>query len=264
MLFSLFISFCQYDILNPARLVGVQNYSHMLGGDPKLPIALFNTLYMALGVPIIMAVSLAMAMLLNQKARGSAAWRTIFYLPAVVPLVAASMLWVWILNPEAGLLNLLLSKFGIPGPLWLQSAHWSKPGLILMSVWGCGGSMIIWLAGLKGIPQSLYEAASIDGASPWQQFINITLPQLTPYTLFNSIMGLIATFQMFAQPFIMTSGGPDNSTLFYVYHLFNNAFRDGQMGYASAMAWLLFAVVVGLTAVQLRLSRRWVHYGDQA
>jgi multiple sugar transport system permease protein len=157
----------------------------------------------------------------------------------------------------------MLAAVGIEGPRWLQAAAWSKPALILMGLWGAGGGMVIWLAGLKGIPQSLYEAAGVDGANAWQQFRHVTLPQLTPYIFFNLIMGLIGTFQVFGQAFIMTQGGPENSTLFYVYHLFNQAFRYGRMGYAAAMAWVLFVIVLVLTVVQLKLSRRWVHYGEE-
>jgi multiple sugar transport system permease protein len=264
MLFSLFISFCHYDILNPAVFTGLENYKLMFTDDRLVPIALTNTLYMMIGVPLGMAASLGVALLLNQNVRGIAAWRTFFYLPAIVPMVAASILWIWIFNPEGGAINLLLERFGIDGPRWLQSADWSKPSLIVMGLWGAGGGMIIWLAGLKGIPQSLYEAASVDGANTWQQFRYVTLPQLTPYIFFNLIMGLIGTFQIFGQAFIMTQGGPENSTLFYVYHLFNNAFRYGRMGYASAMAWVLFAIVLVLTVIQMKFARRWVHYGEEA
>jgi len=264
MLFSLLISFCHYDILNPAIFTGMENYKLMFSDDRLVPIALGNTLYMMLGVPLGMAASLAVALLLNQNIRGMAAWRTFFYLPAIVPMVAASILWIWIFNPQGGAINLMLEKIGVEGPRWLQSADWSKPSLIVMGLWGAGGGMIIWLAGLKGIPQSLYEAASVDGANTWQQFRYVTLPQLTPYIFFNLIMGLIGTFQIFGQAFIMTQGGPENSTLFYVYHLFNNAFRYGRMGYASAMAWVLFAIVLVLTVIQMKLARRWVHYGEEA
>lgn len=264
MLFSLIISFCDYDILNTPRFVGLANYTELYTTDQLLPVAMWNTIYMIIGVPLGMAISLAMAMLLNQKVRGIAAWRTLFYLPSVVPMVVSSVLWIWILNPQGGLINLALELIGIEGPRWLQSAQWSKPSLILMGLWTAGSGLIVWLAGLNGISQSLYEAAAIDGAGKVRQFWNVTLPQLTPYIFFNMLMGLIATFQTFGQAFVMTAGGPENSTLFYVYHLFNYAFRYGRMGYASAMAWVLFVIVLGLTVVQLRLSRRWVHYGDQA
>ena len=263
MLFSLLISFCDYDILNPPRFTGLHNYIWMFTRDRLFPISFANTLFMTLGVPLGMIVGLAIAMLLNQRIKGMAAWRTFFYLPAIVPMVAASILWIWIFNPRGGLINMALKFLRIPGPLWLQSPVWSKPSIILMGLWGAGAGMIIWLAGLKSINEQLYEAASLDGANAWQRFRHITIPQLTPYIFFNLVMGLIGTLQIFGQAFIMTQGGPDNSTLFYVYHLFNNAFRYGHMGYAAAMAWVLFVVVLGITVFQLRLSKRWVHYGGE-
>lgn len=263
MLFSLVMSFCEYDVLNAPRFTGLANYELMLREDRLMPLALWNTLYMVIAVPLHLAVSLLIALLLNQSIRAMPAWRTLFYLPAIVPMVASAVLWVWLLNPEGGLINLLLRQLGLPGPQWLQSSDWSKPALILMKLWAAGGGMIIWLAGLKSIPASLYEAAEVDGASAWQQFWSITIPQLTPYIFFNLIMGLIGTFQIFGEAFIMTQGGPVNSTLFYVYHLFNQAFRYGNMGYASAMAWVLFLIVLALTVVQIRLSRRWVHYESE-
>lgn len=260
MLFSLVMSFCDYDVLNPPRFTGLANYELMAREDRLMPLALWNTLYMVIAVPLQLAVSLLIALLLNRSLRAMAAWRTLFYLPAIVPMVASAVLWVWLLNPEGGLINLVLRHAGLPAPQWLQSAEWSKPALVLMRLWAAGGGMIIWLAGLKSIPASLYEAAEVDGANAWQQFWSITVPQLTPYIFFNLIMGLIGTFQIFGEAFVMTQGGPVNSTLFYVYHLFNQAFRYGNMGYASAMAWVLFVIVLALTVVQIRLSRRWVHY----
>ena len=263
MLFSLLISFCDYDILNPPRFTGLHNYIWMFTRDRLFPISFANTLFMTLGVPLGMIVGLAIALLLNQRIKGMAAWRTFFYLPAIVPMVAASILWIWIFNPRGGLINMVLKFLHISGPLWLQSPVWSKPSIILMGLWGAGAGMIIWLAGLKSINEQLYEAASLDGANAWQRFRHITIPQLTPYIFFNLVMGLIGTLQIFGQAFIMTQGGPDNSTLFYVYHLFNNAFRYGHMGYAAAMAWVLFVVVLGITVFQLKLSKRWVHYGGE-
>jgi multiple sugar transport system permease protein len=215
---------------------------------------------MAIGIPLGMTVSLSIAMLLNYEIKGMAVYRTFFYLPAIMPAVAASILWIWIFNPHEGILNNLLAQLGISGPGWLQNQYWSKPALILMGLWGAGSGMIIWLAGLKGIPQHLYEAARLDGAGPLRCFWNVTLPMLSPYILFNLIMGLIGTFQVFTQAYVMTQGGPVDSTLFYAYALFNNAFRYLRMGYASAMAWILFGIVLALTLVQLRLSKVWVHY----
>ncbi len=260
MLFSFVMSFCDYDILNPPRFVGLENYKVMFAEDGFFYTALWNTLFMVVGVPLGMVTSLSMALLLNLKIRGVSVWRTFFYLPAIVPMVAASVLWIWMFNPQGGLINQFLAILGLEGPAWLQSASWSKPALIIMGLWAAGGGMLIWLAGLKGIPGQLYEAASVDGASTWQQFRHVTIPQLTPYIFFNLIMGFITTFQIFASAFIMTEGGPRNSTLFYVYYLFNNAFRFGHMGYASAMAWVLFVIVMALTIVQLKLSKRWVYY----
>ena len=263
MLFSIVISFCRYDILNPAVFTGLDNYAFMFAQDDLFWKSLGNTLFMVIGIPLGMVVGLGMAVLLTQKVRGIAVWRTLFYLPSIVPMVAASILWIWIFNPQSGLLNGMLASIGITGPEWLQDKNTSKWALILMGLWTAGGGMIIWIAGLKGISDSYYEAAAIDGATKWQQFKFITIPMLTPYIFFNLIMGLIGTFQIFTQAFIMTSGGPVNSTLFYAYYLFNNAFRYLNMGYAAAMAWFLFLIVLLLTAFQMRLSRRWVHYEDE-
>ncbi len=259
-LFAVVMSVCNYDVINPPRFTGVENYRVMLFEDHLFWKSLWNTTFMLLGVPLGMAVSLAIALLMNTKVAGMSAWRTLFYLPAIVPLVASSVLWVWIFNPQNGLINGALELVGLTGPSWLQDVSWARPAIILMGLWGAGAGMIIWLAGLQGIPASLYEAAAVDGANAWRRFRHVTLPQLTPYIFFNAIMGVIATFQIFAQAFIMTGGGPNNATLFYVYHLFNNAFRYGQMGYASAMAMVLFVIVLALTIVQFKLSHRWVHY----
>ena len=259
-LFSIIISFCDYDILNPARFVGLANYHWMFTSDQLFWKSVGNTAYMIIGIPLGMALSLGIALLLNLEIRGVAVWRTFFYLPSIVPAVAASILWIWILNPNAGLMNAFLASFGIHGPNWLQDESTSKPALILMGLWGAGGGMIIWLAGLKGISNTYYEAAALDGANVWQRFCHITLPLLSPYIFFNLIMGLIGTLQIFTQAYIMTQGGPVDSTLFYAYHLFNSAFRFLQMGYASALGWFLFLVVFALTILQLKLSKRWVHY----
>ncbi len=261
--FSAVISFCDYDVLNPARFVGAGNYGRMFTRDLLFWKALGNTFFMVIGIPLGMAASLGIALLLNLRVRGIAVWRTFFYLPSIMPAVASSILWIWIFNPEGGLLDGLLSSFGIRGPNWLQDEHTSKPALILMGLWGAGGGMIIWLAGLKSINDAYYEAAKLDGAGTWAQFRHITLPLLTPYILFNLIMGLIGTLQIFTQAFVMTHGGPVDSTLFYVYYLFNNAFRYLQMGYASALGWVLFVLVCALTFAQSHWSKRWVHYeGD--
>jgi multiple sugar transport system permease protein len=262
-LFSLVMSFCEYDVFSPPKFVGMKNYVTMFTDDPLFAKSLWNTLYMAMGIPLGMGVSLGIAMLLSYEIRGMAVYRTFFYLPAIMPAVAASILWIWIFNPEQGILNVLLGKIGVAGPGWLQNQNWSKPALILMGLWSAGGGMIVWLAGLKGIPIHLYEAARLDGASRFRQFWHITLPMLSPYIFFNVIMGLIGTFQIFTQAFIMTQGGPVDSTLFYAFALFNNAFRYMKMGYASALAWVLFGIVLVLTMIQIRLAPRWVHYESE-
>lgn len=261
---SIVYSFCQYDVLHPAKYVGLDNYREMLTGDRLFRLSLANTLYMMIGIPIGMAAGLAIAMLLNTDVRGLRAYRTIFYLPAVVPAVASSILWIWVLNPQLGLINSFLRMLGVDDPpTWLNSTSWafgSKAGIILMGLWGAGAGMVFWLAGLKSIPEHLYEAADIDGAGPLTKFRHVTLPMLSPYIFFALITGVIGTLQIFSEAYIMTQGGPDGSTTFYAYYLFNNAFRYFKMGYASAMAWILFLIVLVLTLVQMAVARRWVHY----
>lgn len=261
---SLIYSFSSYDVLSPAKWSGLDNYRRMFTDDPLFWKSLLNTAYMMLGVPLGMVVSLGIAMLLNTEVRGMKLYRTIFYLPAIVPVVASSILWLWVLNPETGLVNSLLRMLGfIDLPSWLNSPSWllgSKASIVLMGLWSAGSGMIIWLAGLKGIPRHLYEAAEIDGAGPISRFLNVTLPMLTPYILFNLVMGTIGTMQIFTQAYIMTGGGPADSTLFYAYYLFNSAFEYFDMGYASAMAWVLLLVVLALTAVQMWSAKKWVYY----
>ena len=272
---SILLSFTEYDALNPAKFAGLDNYVYLTTKDPVFWKSLGNTAYMALAVPLGMAVGLALAMLLSAETRGSAAYRTFFYLPAVVPVVASSILWVWVLNPNSGLLNTALQfvgldgmaesaarRFGADGLFWLQEESLAKPAIVLMGLWSAGSSMVIWLAGLKSVPKQLYEAAEIDGAGRIARFIRITLPMLTPYIFFNLVMGIIGAFQIFTQAYVMTEGGPADSTLFYVYYLFNNAFRYFRMGYASAMAWILFGIILILTLIQFKLAPRWVHYGS--
>ncbi len=263
-LVSLVYAFCRYSVLGPAEWVGLANFRRLFVDDPMFWMSLAHTGYMLLGVPMGMAVGLGIAMLLNSEVRGMKVYRTIFYLPAIVPLVASSILWIWVLNPENGLVNSALRMVGVTDPpLWLNSPSWflgSKAAILFMGLWGAGGSMIIWLAGLKGIPEHLYEAAKIDGAGPFMRFRAVTLPMLTPYIFFNLIMGVIGTMQIFTQAFIMTQGGPADSTMFYAYYLFNRAFRYFEMGYASALAWVLLIIILGLTALQMWSSKKWVHY----
>jgi multiple sugar transport system permease protein len=259
-LFSLIMSFCTYDALSPSHFVGLRNFKEAFTQDPLVWKSLYNTVFMVLGVPLGMMVGLGVAMLLDANVRYIAVYRTLFYLPSIVPGVASALLWMLIFNSNEGILNWALAKIGISGPNWLQDPAWSKPALIVHGLWGAGSGMIVWLAGLKAIPQDLYEAAALDGAGPVRRFMHITLPMLTPYIFFNLVMGLIGTFQIFGQAYLMTAGGPVNSTLFYAYNLFNQAFRYLHMGYAGALAWILFAIIFVLTLYQLRMSKRWVHY----
>jgi multiple sugar transport system permease protein len=282
MVFSGVMSFTKYDVLSDAIFVGASNYTELTvpGSDPLFYKSLYNTLFMTIGVPIGMAVGLGLAMLLNTKVIGMSWYRTIFFLPAIMPVVAASVLWIWVFNPQNGLMNWMLQisgieaiiawlhqnfDIGIKTPIaWLASEKTSKPALIIMMLWGAGASMIIWLAGLKEIPQHLYEAAALDGAGPIRRFLNVTLPMLSPYILFNLIMGLIQTFQIFTQAYIMTpNGSPSHSTYFYVYKLFDECFSYFRLGYGAAMAWILFLIVIVLTLINMVLSKRWVHYSGE-
>lgn len=213
--------------------------------DPLFSKSIINTLYyVGLSVPINTAVGILLAVLLNQNVKGIRLFRTLFYLPTVVSGVAVALLWQWILDPNFGLINTFLMNFGIDGPGWLTDQAWSKPSIVLMNAWAVGGTMIIYLAGLQGIPQTLYEAATIDGAGHIRKFFSITIPMLSPSIFFNVIMGVISGFQIFMQAYIMTDGGPNNSTLFFAYHLYNKAFRDMQLGYASALAWFLLIITL--------------------
>ena len=272
---SFVLSFCDYDVLHPARWAGIENYRNLVTLDRDyLSKAIFNVFYLGIiGVPLGMMTSLAMAMLLDTKIRGLNYYRTILYLPSIIPAVATAVLWAWLLNsdPQRGLLNMIWQGtfthwfgWGLPG--WLAVPGWAKPALITVGVWSSGGGIILWLAGLKSVPPSLYEAASLDGAGPFAQFKNVTLPMLSPYIFFNVIMGTIGALQTFELSYIMghtdaaQGTGPDNSLLVPVVYLFNNAFQYFKMGYASALAWLLFIVILGLTLGQLKLAPRWVHY----
>lgn len=260
---SFFYSFCDYEVIQPAHWAGGSNYAKMFSSDPLFWKSLWNTLYYTVfSVPLSMAIALALALLLNQPLKGMRFFRTAFYLPSLITGVAVAVLWSMILGPEYGIVNRVLEYFGIPGPLWFQSPLWSKPALVFMSLWGIGGSMIIFLAGLQGVPRQLYEAAQLDGANAWGQFRHVTVPLITPTIFFVLIVGVIGSFQVFTQAFVVSGGlgGPLDSTLFYVFYIYRKAFEQFQMGYASALAWVLFVVVFILTAIQLWLGKKWVHY----
>lgn len=259
---SIQLSFTRYNIVTPPKNVGWANYRALFTDDPSFWKSLLVTVeYAALAIPLGIVAGVGLALLLNIEVRGIALWRTLFYIPSIVPAVAGSLLFVWIFNPEIGLLNGLLKLFGVEGPAWLADPKWSLPALVLHSVWGVGGSMIIYLAGLKDVPQELYEAATLDGASAWTRTKRVTLPLITPVIFFNLVMGVIGTFQSFTNAYIMTNGGPQESTLFYALYLFQRAWLYLDMGYASAMAWVLVVIVAVLTGIVFRTQKRWVHYG---
>jgi len=263
---SLGLSFTDYDIMLPPALVGLGNYQEIFA-DPLFYTSLYNTFYIViLAVPLSMMAAFGLAMLLNQKVGMMAGYRTAYFIPSIVPAVASAALWLYLLQPKWGLVNGFLESFGIPGPGWLASEVWAKPAIILILIWGAGGTMIIYLAGLQDIPVSLYEAAEIDGANDWAKFRHVTLPLMTPVIFFTLILGVIATFQIFSQIFVLTDGmgGPQNSTLVYVMYLYRNAFNFFRMGYASAMAWILFVLIVVLTWAQFKWASRWVYYESES
>ena len=256
---NIFYSFTEYNIIESPVWVGIDNY-RVLMHDSLFWKSLSNTIYYSAVVPLQLIIALLLALLLNQKVKGQRYFRTFFYLPVLVPLVASSVLWKWMLSPNYGLVNSLLYKIGINGPGWFASESWSKPALILMGTWTVGGAMIIFLATLQDIPQVLYEAAEIDGATTFKKTFHITLPLLTPAIFFNLIMGIIGSFQVFTQAYVITGGGPMYSTTFYVLYLYNNAFKFFRMGRASAMALILFIVIFIITLFIVKTSSKWVYY----
>ncbi|HEX5416891.1 MAG TPA: sugar ABC transporter permease [Chloroflexota bacterium] len=260
MLASAYIALTDWEIVTPARFVGLAEFGKLLADD-RFYLSLYNTAYyVVLGVPTHVALALLSALALNAGLRGIGIFRTLYYLPSVTPAVASAMLWAWLFNAEFGLFNMALQAVGLPGVLWLQDPAWSKPAFIIMSYWSLGAQMVILLAGLQSVPQHLYEAAAIDGCGRFNRFRHVTLPLLTPSLFFTIIVGFIGAFQVFTTAYIMTSGGPQNSTLFYVLYLYRMAFENFQMGYASALAWILFVVILALTLLQFRLANRWVFY----
>lgn len=259
---SIYYSFTSYSILDAGKWVGLENYQTLFK-DPVFWVSIYNTLFFtAFFVPVSMIFSIGLALILNVKIRGQGIYRTLFFIPSLVPPIATTIIWLWLLNPQFGLVNHWLGQVGISGPAWLGSEHWSKPSLILMSLWGVGQSIVIYLAGLQDIPQDYYDAAEVDGASLSKRLRHITLPLLTPVIFFNLIMGTIGALQNFVLPYTLTNGQgtPANSMMFYVMYLYTNGFGYLKMGYASAMAWILFLIVVILTALIFVSQKRWVYY----
>jgi len=271
MLASLFFSFTEYDIVTAPKWVGLTNYTNLIHDDLFWHSLGITFKYAALALPLGLVISYLIAVLLNQKIRGINVWRTLYFIPSVIAGVAVALLWSRIFDPKLGILNPLLAQIGIKGPGWLSDPQWAVPALVIMSLWSVGGNIIIYLAGLQGVPTDLYDAAKVDGATAWQRFRHVTLPLTTPVIFYNLILGLIGTFQYFTEVYVISSGnsgggglgGPARSTLFYNIYLYQNAFKYFHMGYASTMAWILFIIVLGLTLLIFRSSDTWVFYEGQ-
>jgi len=259
---SLWMTFQDWNMINPPEFAALDNFKSISSDRLFWQALKVTTVYTAISVPLSMVLAFLLALLMNAKVRGIAAFRTIYYLPSIVPAVANAVLWAWILNSEFGLLNALLHAIGLPKVLWLQQPAWALPALILMSLWGLGGSMVIYLAGLQGIPNEFYEAAEIDGAGAWAKLWHVTIPLMSPVIFFNLVMGIIGTFQIFTAGYLITNGGPQNATLFYVLYLWRNAFQYLDMGYAAALAWVLFFIIMGLTAFVFKGVGSRVYYEE--
>ncbi|MEI6046281.1 MAG: sugar ABC transporter permease [Chloroflexota bacterium] len=263
-MFSSFgLSFFRWDYFRPPRWAGLDNYTRMLDDEDFWDAVKVTFTFAAFYVPLSQVIALAAAVLLSQKLKGISVFRTIYYLPAILSGVAYVVLWVWLFEPDHGLINLILSWFGMQGPRWLSDPKIALAALIIMSLWGLGSSMIIYVAGLKNIPVHLHEAAQIDGAGPINRFFRITLPLLTPTIFFNLVLVIIQTFQSYTTAAVATGGGPNNATLFYLVYLYRMAFKQQEAGYASAMAWVLFAVILIFTLLIIRSSSLWVYYDGQ-
>ena len=266
MIFSFVLSFSKWDIItgiDSIQFVGFENFIQIFQDELFYQSLKVTFIFALVSVPLYQIIALFAAMLLNMRSRGMKFFRLIFFMPSVIPAVAVSMMWIMILNPEYGILNKALAWFGVQGPAWLQDPSYALGALIVMGIWGIGNTIIIYLSGLQGVPEELYEAAQLDGAGMVRRFINVTVPMISPTIFFNLIMGIIGGFQYFTQAFVMTNGGPLNSTLFYNLYLYNKAFLTYEMGYASALSWILFAIILILTLLVIRSSSMWVYYnGD--
>lgn len=260
---SLYYSFTDYGLFGSPNWVGVKNYVDLFTKDDKFFLSLSNTVFFfLLAVPASVIVGILLAILLNSKLRGMTFFRSLFFLPTIVPAVASAAVWMWILNPQWGLLNTSLRMIGMHGPPWLSDPQWAKPSLVFVALWTIGSEVIIYLAALQEIPRDYYEAALVDGANGFQQTRFITLPMITPVIFFHLVNGTIWAFQYFTEAYVMTGGGPANATLFYALNLYRNAFTSLKMGYASAQAWILFIVVMVATLIIVRSSKGWVYYEE--
>jgi multiple sugar transport system permease protein len=263
MLYSLFVSFTEWDMITPARFIGAANYRELIN-EPLVGTSIGVTLYYAmLLVPLATITTFLVAVLLNVKIKGISVFRTIFYIPSIVPIVASSALWLYIFNPMFGLLNSIFRSLGLPPQNFIFSPEGAVPWLVVMAVWMSGNAVVIYLAGLQGISRELYEASELDGANAFQSFVHITVPMMSPIIFYNMLMALIGAMQTFTQVFIMTSGGPNNASLFFSLYLYREAFKFQRMGYASALSWVLFLIIAALTAGLFRASRKWVFYENK-
>ncbi len=261
MVYSFGLSFFESDMLTGSRFIGIENFRTLFFDDPLLLQSLkVTTLYSIGAVPLNTALALLVALMLNQRIRAQGVFRTMYYMPSVVSGVAVAILWSWMFNPDFGLINAGFSIIGIRGPRWTWSETWALPAFVIMSLWGVGGNMLLYLAGLQGIPTPLYEAARIDGANAFRCFLHITIPMMTPTIFFNLIMNFIGSFQIFTQSYIMTAGGPNNATLTMVLYLYRKGFQQFRFGYASAIAWVLFFIILVLTLMVIKSSQFWVYY----
>jgi len=261
MLFSLYISFTRWNIVGDPKWVGLTNYQRIFTVDRDFRQALYVTFkYSLIYLPLYTIIGLAMALALHAKLKGVGVFRTVLYLPYVVPSIAATLVWVWVLNGRFGLINTMLAWVGVEGPNWFGDPDTALYGMVLIGLWGVGGSAVIYLAGLQNIPEHLYEAALVDGANVWQKFRHITIPMLSPTIFYLLIIGLIGVFQTFTSSFVATGGGPLKSTFFYMLYIYNKAWESLRMGYASALAWILFAIIMLITVLVFRSSALWVHY----
>jgi multiple sugar transport system permease protein len=266
-LYSFMMSFTQYDVVRSPIFVGIANYTRAVAIDKNFWPSLYRTFYYSIVmVPLGLTGSLLAALLLNQGLKGTTWFRTFFFLPTLTPGVAAAFVWKWIMHPDIGLLNYLLLQIGIIGPGWMSSTQWVIPSMMIVGLWGgIGGTrMLIFLAGLQGVPQELYEAAEIDGANRWHKLMNITLPMISPTFLFNLVLGVISALQVFTIAFTATDGGPGNASLFFSLYIYRNAFEYFNMGYASSLAWIFLVVILVLTLINFKLSGRWVYYEGEA
>jgi multiple sugar transport system permease protein len=260
MLSSFYLAFCEYDIITPPKFIGLANFYNIITNDEIFWKALINTIYyVGVSVPLRLILAFLIAILLNQKIRGMGLYRTIFYLPTITSGVAMALIWTWVLDPSFGIINTVLRFFGIQGPGWLGDPKWAMPGIILVALWQVGTQVIIFLSGLQNVPVQFYEAAEIDGAGSFRKHISITIPLISPIFFFNLVIGIIQSFQVFDKVYIMTRGGPANATIVYVMYLYERAFTWLKMGYGSALAWILFFIIMLLTLLQFKFSK-WVYY----